>query len=283
MNIGFLGPKGTFSEEALDVWIEKSGTAPEACTKIAFPTIIDVINAVGSQIDMGIVPIENSLEGSVNTTIDCLIHEADAKIHAEVVLPITQHLFAKEEIPFDKIKYVYSHPQALYQCRKFLMKNLPNAELKEVSSTAEGARIASESALPGVAAVGGISLAKLYNLKVIANNIQDGKNNMTRFYVLSDKDAEPTGNDKTTIVFSTANRPGSLFACLKIFADKNLNLTKIESRPSRRVLGEYIFFIEVEGHRRIEPLKSAIEELKRISGFCKILGSYPKMCLTLSN
>lgn len=283
MRIGFLGPKGTFSEEASDIWIEKSGLCPGSCTKTAFPTIIDVINAVGSQIDMGIVPIENSLEGSVNITIDCLIHESDAKIKGEVVLPITQHLFAKEEIQFDQIKYVYSHPQALYQCRKFLMKNLPGAELREVSSTAEGARIASEAVLPGTAAIGGISLSKLYGLKVIASNIQDGKNNMTRFYVLSDKDAEPTGNDKTTIVFSTANRPGSLFACLKVFADKNLNLTKIESRPSKRVLGEYIFFIEVEGHRRIEPLKSAIEELEGISGFCKVLGSYPKMCLTLSD
>ncbi len=275
IKIGFLGPHGTFSEEALDNWINKSGLGPDSYEKIAFPTIIDVINAVGKRIDMAIVPIENSLEGSVNMTIDCLIHEAEVMIAGEVVLPIIQHLFAKKSIPLEEIREVYSHPQALFQCRKFLMKNLPHAVLKEVSSTAEGANTVAKSPSYGIAAIGNQSLSKLYNLTAVAESIQDSQNNMTRFYLLSTEDKPSTGHDKTTLVFSTANRPGSLFKCLKVFAQQQLNLTKIESRPSKRILGEYIFFIEVEGHRLDEPLKTALVELKQLTGFCKVLGSYP--------
>ncbi len=274
MKMGFLGPSGTFTEEALDIWIKKQKLNSFIYEKIAFSSITDIMNAVGTETDMAIVPVENSLEGSVNITIDSFIHGMEAMIKGEVILPVTQHLFAKQNIPLEEIQEVYSHPQALFQCRNFLRESLPHARLKEMSSTAEAGRLVSESGGKN-AAIGSMSLSKIYNLKILAKSIQDGKNNMTRFYLISTEDEMVTGRDKTTLIFSVENRPGSLYKCLKIFAEKELNLTKIESRPSRRVLGEYVFLIEVEGHRFAEPLKTALNQLRSSVGFYKILGSYP--------
>lgn len=282
MKVGFLGPRGTFTEEALDTWINKHNFDKEVCEKIAFPSIADVMNAVGTKIDMAVVPIENSFEGSVNTTIDSFIHGISAKIKGEIILPVAHHLFANSDIPLNAIRQVYSHPQALFQCQRFLRENLPQAIQKETSSTAQAGDLVSKSG-KNIAAIGSISLSKIYNIKILVRNIQSSKNNMTRFYLISNEDEKVTGRDKTTITFSVENRPGSLYDCLKIFAENGLNLCKIESRPSRKVFGEYVFFIELEGHRLQEPLKSALKELTSIVGFCKVLGSYPIYDLPKSN
>jgi len=272
--IGFLGPTGTFTEEALNVWINHIGLTTDKYEKVTFLSISDMMNAVGKNIDVAIVPIENSLEGSVNITVDSFIRGVNAMIKGEVILPIAQHLLLKKFIPLQEIKEVLSHPQALFQCREFIKEKMPSARLKEVSSTAEAARLVSESD-DNIAAIGSKSLSKIYNLTIAAENIQDSANNMTRFYVLSTEDEKVTGHDKTTVIFSTENKPGSLFRALKVFAERELNLTKIESRPSRRMLGEYIFLLEIEGHRLQEPLKSALKELELSANFFKILGSYP--------
>jgi len=210
----------------------------------------------------------------VNITVDSFIRGVDAMIAGEVILPIAQHLLVKKSIPLDEIKEVLSHPQALFQCREFIKRKLPLARLKEVSSTAEAAKFVSESE-GNIAAIGSKSLSKIYGLTIAAERIQDSDNNMTRFYVLSTEDEKATGRDKTTMIFSTENKPGSLFRALKVFAERGLNLTKIESRPSRRILGEYVFLVEIEGHRLQEPLKSALIELEHSTSFLKILGSYP--------
>jgi prephenate dehydratase len=272
--IGFLGPSGTFTEEALNIWIKKLGLIPAEYKKVALLSISDIMNAVGKTLDAAIVPVENSLEGSVNITVDSFIRGADAMIKGEVILPITQHLLVKKSIPLDEIKEVLSHPQALFQCREFIKRKLPLARLKEVSSTAEAAKFVSESE-GNIAAIGSKSLSKIYGLTIAAERIQDSDNNMTRFYVLSTEDEKATGRDKTTMIFSTENKPGSLFRALKVFAERGLNLTKIESRPSRRILGEYVFLVEIEGHRLQEPLKSALIELEHSTSLLKILGSYP--------
>lgn len=272
--IGFLGPSGTFTEEALNIWIKKLGLIPAEYKKVALLSISDIMNAVGKTLDAAIVPVENSLEGSVNITVDSFIRGADAMIKGEVILPIAQHLLVKKSIPLDEIKEVLSHPQALFQCREFIKRKLPLARLKEVSSTAEAAKFVSESE-GNIAAIGSKSLSKIYGLTIAAERIQDSDNNMTRFYVLSTEDEKATGRDKTTMIFSTENKPGSLFRALKVFAERGLNLTKIESRPSRRILGEYVFLVEIEGHRLQEPLKSALIELEHSTSLLKILGSYP--------
>lgn len=272
--IGFLGPSGTFTEEALNIWIKKLGLIPAEYKKVALLSISDIMNSVGKTLDAAIVPVENSLEGSVNITVDSFIRGADAMIKGEVILPITQHLLLKKIIPLEEIEGVLSHPQALFQCREFIKRKLPLARLKEVSSTAEAAKFVSESE-GNIAAIGSKSLSKIYGLTIAAERIQDSDNNMTRFYVLSTEDEKATGRDKTTMIFSTENKPGSLFRALKVFAERGLNLTKIESRPSRRILGEYVFLVEIEGHRLQEPLKSALIELEHSTSFLKILGSYP--------
>jgi len=270
-----LGPRGTFTEEALDVWVKKLGLNSAEYNKVPFFSIADMMSAVGKNIDAAIVPAENSLEGSVNITVDSFIRGVDARIKGEVILPITQNLLLKKIVPIEEIKEVLSHPQALFQCREFLKEKMPSAQLKEVSSTAEAARLVSESE-ENIAAIGSKVLSDIYGLKIAAESIQDSDNNMTRFYVLSTDDEKVTGQDKTAVVFSTENKPGSLVQALKIFAERGLNLTKIESRPSKRILGEYVFLIEVEGHRLQEPLKGALRELELSASLFKILGSYPK-------
>lgn len=271
VRIGYLGPGGTFTEEAMHIYASKK----ENYIKVEFTSIPGMIHALFEKIDEAVVPIENSIEGSVNITIDLLIHESKALIKGELVLPVNQHLFAKKYYSFEEIKEVYSHPQALYQCRGFLYNKLPGVLLKETASTAEAALIVASSERP-IAAIGGRRLGELYNLVTLSENIQDCRENLTRFIVLSGEDCKPTGNDKTSMVFATENRPGSLYRILGLFARENLNLSKIESRPSRRALGEYIFFLEVEAHKFDKSLRKVLQELKRNTTFFKLLGSYPR-------
>lgn len=274
MKIGFLGPRGTFTEEALDLWLKKQNFGPGTYEKIPYSTIVDVMSAVGKDVPIGIVPVENSLEGSINITVDSFIHDVEVMIKGEVILPVTHNLFAGHKASLEEIREVYSHPQALYQCRKFLTDKMPGARLRETFSTAEAAKLVSEND-GRIAAIGSMLLAETYDLIPIAEGIQDGRNNMTRFFILSTEDGVVTGCDKTALIFSTRDQPGSLFECLKVFAGNEINLTRIESRPSKRVLGEYVFFIVVEGHRLDKHLVKAFLELEPRVGFYTILGSYP--------
>ncbi len=270
--IGFLGPRGTFSEEAMKYWIRQQDEK-RVYDEVEYRSIPELICAVG-RIEESVVPVENSIEGSVNLTIDMLIRKADIKVKGELVLPIRQNLLTKAFQNVGCVDTLYSHPHALYQCWKFISKKMPRVKMVETSSTAEAARIVSERG-DRSAAIGSRRLAELYNLTIISEGIQDCENNLTRFYILSSNDAKATGNDKTAIVFSTENKPASLFNCLEIFAKRALNLTKIESRPSKRNLGEYVFFVEVEGHREDQILKTALAELELKAGFFRNLGSFP--------
>lgn len=271
VRIGYLGPSGTFTEEAMHVYT----AGKENYTKVEFASIPGMIYAIGTKIDEAVVPLENSIEGSVNVTLDLLIHESKALIKGELVLPVNQHLFARKVYSLEEIEEVYSHPQALYQCRRFLCNKMPGAVLKETASTAEAALIVARLERPA-AAIGGRRLRELYNLVTVAENIQDYRENLTRFIILSSEDTAPTGNDRTSLVFAAENKPGSLYKILGFFARENLNLTKIESRPSRRALGEYVFFLEVEGHWQDEVLKKVLQEVKRNTTFFRLLGSYPR-------
>jgi len=270
-SIGYLGPRGTFTEEAL-----QSRLADAYDEMIPYPTVPSVLLAVESgEIDSGMVPIENSVEGSVNATIDTLTFETDLVIEREVVYPISQMLLARPGVGIGEVKAVLSHPQATAQCARFLSEKLPGVEVRASNSTAEAALEVSESDEP-LAAISTEHAAGIYGLDVIARDIEDYASNATRFIVVGRKHNPPSGNDKTSMVcFILQNRPGSLLEILSQFAFRAINLTKIESRPTRKVLGEYCFFIDVEGHSEVEPLAGALEALKPALRKLKLLGSYP--------
>lgn len=272
MKIGFLGPKGTFSQEAMEDYIKgKDGYVPQD-----YSTIADVILAVeNGEVEEAIAPIENSLEGAINVTLDMLAADVDLKIKAEVVITINQNLLVKKGTRFEDIKCILSHPQPIGQCRKYINDNFPGAQVKHVYSTAEAAE---EVAKGGndMAAIGSFTSAKVYGLEVLAPKIQDGDNNLTRFVVISKEDSARTGNDKTSIVFSTEDRPGSLYRILDIFNLWDVNMTRIESRPAKNQLGRYIFFVDVMGYKDDENVRDAITMIKRRTSFFKFLGSYPE-------
>jgi prephenate dehydratase len=220
----------------------------------------------------GIVPIENSIEGPVSLTLDSLIHNFDLKIKNEIVIPINHNLLAAKEMTVDDVENVYSHSQALGQCQPYLERHGITAHY--TLSTAAAAKRVAETGED--AAIGTLKAAELYGLKVIDTNIQENFNNETRFVVLDNEDSPKTGNDKTSISFSLfEDKPGGLYELLGLFAENNINLTKIESRPSKEGLGHYIFFIDMEGHRLDEDIKEILNVLKVNASFFKVLGSYP--------
>ncbi|MEM1658784.1 MAG: prephenate dehydratase [Candidatus Jordarchaeales archaeon] len=272
LRVAYLGPRGTFTEEAT----KKFFNNVEA-ELIPITTISGVISMVEKgHADMGVLPIENSVEGSVTTTLDLLVR-SNVKICGEIILPVEHCLIGKEKIDFKEITAVYSHPQALAQCRNFLAKNLPQARLYETSSTAEAVRLVALSDSYDIAAIGSAAAAELYGLLVLARGIQDEQTNETRFAVIGMKDMPPTGEDKTSIaIFLLQDRPGALCEVLEEFKERNINLTRIESRPSKKILGDYIFFIDLEGHIAQPEVKESIEKIKLKAGSVKILGSFPK-------
>lgn len=268
--IGYLGPKGTFSHEAMEKY---TGQAPY--TARDYPTIPDIFTAMqDGQLDEAIVPIENSIEGAVNVTMDMLTQENGLWIRAEVVIPVREHLLVKKGTDIPDIRTVISHPQPLGQCRRFLSENLPDAVLKVAHSTAAAAEEVAAGA-GDMAAIGSRAAAEAYGLDVLRQDIQDHDSNFTRFVVLGRSDAERTGNDKTSIVFSTEDKPGSLYRILQIFNLWDINMTRIESRPAKNRLGRYIFFVDLLGHREDDDLRDALTMVKRKTSFLKILGSYP--------
>lgn len=271
MRVGALGPRGTYSEIA--AWSQFKGRAEV----VLYPTISDVVEAVARrEVDAGVIPVESLREGSVGESLDALTW-ADVKIKGEIVMPITHALLGVKGSSIEKITQVLSHPQAIAQCREFLRKNLPMAEIVEMGSTARSAEQVSKLGQPHIAAIGPRMLAKIYNLQVLKDNIQSGEKNITRFLLIAKEDSRRTGRDKTSIVFYTANdRPGILYEILGEFAARKINLTKIESRPSKKALGDYLFFIDLEGHREDRKVKEALRGVERKTAMLRVLGSYPR-------
>jgi len=223
--------------------------------------------------EYGIVPIENSIEGPVGITLDSLAHKFDLKIYNEIIIPINQNLIVNPGATMSDIEDVYSHSQAIAQCQEFIQKN--KIQPHYAVSTANAAKnIVGDKTK---AAIGNSKAAELYNLEILKANIQDTDNNETKFVVLSKEDHEPTGNDKTSIIFSIyEDKPGGLYNILGIFQKNDINLTKIESRPSKKGLGKYLFFVDFEGHRNDVIIKNITKEIDKNTYFLKILGSYPE-------
>ncbi len=265
LRIAYLGPEATFTHLAS---IQKFGSSP---TYLPVKSIADVFSEVErGRADYGVVPIENSTEGIINYTLDMFI-DSDLKIVSEIVLEISHNLLSKGSLK--NIKKIYSHPQAIAQARNWVESNLPNAKIIEVSSTARAAALAAKERNSG--AIASQLAAKLYNLKIVASHIEDTKENVTRFLIIGRTLSKRTGNDKTSIMFSIKDRPGALHDMLKPFAREKINLTKIESRPSRKKAWDYYFFVDFQGHIEEEKVKKALGELERECLFLKILGAYP--------
>jgi chorismate mutase/prephenate dehydratase len=268
LKIGFLGPEGTFSQQAV---LKHFGHSVRA---LPLPAISEVFEEVqAGHADFGVVPIENSTEGTVNNTLDMFLN-SPLKICGEVELRIHQHLMGRMK-GLERIERICSHPQSLAQCRQWLDEHLPGVERMPVSSNAEAARRARDE--EGTAAIAGQSAADVYGLNVMVPEIEDRPDNTTRFLVIGRKLLNASGQDKTTLLVSAGDTqsPGSLHRLLEPFARKNISLTRIESRPSRRRKWDYVFFIDVEGHADESPLKDALNDLREQSSLFKVLGSYP--------
>lgn len=266
--VAFQGEKGAYSEEAAALFFGLSiKTKP-------YRSLLEVFKAVEEgNVDAGIVPAENSLEGSVNQTYDLLL-SSDLKVSGEVILRVSHCLIANKKMSLESIKTVYSHPQALAQCRNFL--DSLNCEVIPTYDTAGSVKLIKEKKLMDSCAIASERAAKIYKMIILAKGIEDDKNNYTRFFILSKNDSSYTGNDKTSIIFSTKNVPGALYSSLREFAIRRINLTKIESRPTRITPWEYNFYLDFEGHRSEKRCKKALEGLKKKASFVKVLGSYPK-------
>lgn len=276
VKIAYLGPQGTFTEEALNRYI-RSIKSEDKIEKIPCATMQEVIKCVDrGEAAEGIVPIENSLEGSVNITLDFLTFESEAKIIREITIPIRHSLIGKEKISTSKIKKIISHPHATGQCKNYISTYLKNAEIIAANSTAEAIRMLQE-ADDGIAAIGTETAAKLYGLEIIEKDIEDNKDNKTRFIFLGNSIQPKTGKDRTSIVcFLKEDKPGSLFSILKEFAERNINLTRLESRPAKKDLGDYVFLIDMNGHLHDREIFEALEVLRKTVYLVKILGSYPR-------
>lgn len=270
MKIAFLGPEGTFTQAAA---LKQFGHSVTTVPHASIDTVFREVEARGA--DFGVVPVENSTEGVINHTLDKLVGSA-LKICGEVELRIHHHLMGTGADLAD-VRRVYSHAQSLAQCREWLDTNLPSVERVAVSSNAEAARRA--AAEPGTAAVAGETAAELYGLGVLQRNIEDRPDNTTRFLVLGQTDVPPSGNDKTSLLVSTRNRPGALYRLLQPLAEQGVSMTRIESRPSRQGMWDYVFFVDVDGHRDEPRLAEALAQLRDEAALFKVLGSYPKAVL----
>jgi len=265
MTIAYFGPEATFTHQAA---IQKFGSS---LTYSAQKTIGDVFTEVSKRsADYGVVPVENSTEGVVTHTLDMFV-DSDLKIVSQIMLRIQQCLMSNS--PMAKLKKLYVHPQSLAQCRGWLQKHLPRVEIIETSSNARSAEMAAAEKFS--AALGGVLAAEKYGLNVLAQDIQDNAVNVTRFLVLGRRCSPPTGDDRTSLMVSVADKAGALHEAIAAFHKNKINMTKIESRPSKRKAWEYFFFIDCAGHFQEPKVAKAIEELGRHCHFVKILGSYP--------
>jgi prephenate dehydratase len=275
MRVAYLGPPGTFTEDAL-----REAIGNEEVETLPKPSVYAAIIAVqGGEADRALVPFENSIEGAVSATLDTLAFDAsEVTIVGEHDLPIRHCLIAREPIPLERIEVVLSHPQASAQCARFIRERLPAAEVRAAASTADAVRVVSEEEGPW-AALGAASAAKLYGAAVLEDGIEDEPDNVTRFVWVAPAQtrAEGGGPWRTSLVFSElgADHPGALVEALQAFSDRGVNLTRIESRPLRRGLGRYMFFLDLEGSGDQEDVAGAIEELRGKAESVRILGSYP--------
>lgn len=277
LNIAYLGPAGTFSESAAR---KHFGSAP---TLSPYPAIDDVFRAVeAGNVSYAVVPVENSTEGAIGRTLD-LLFGLPVKICGEVNLRVHQNLMSNET-SLGAITNIFGHAQSLAQCHEWLNRSLPGVSRTSLASNAEGARLASQQA--GTAAIAGEGAATRYGLNILAANIEDEPNNTTRFLILGQHDAGPSGHDKTSFVCSAQNRPGAMHDLLAPLATHGVSMTKFESRPARSWSSnfgagqwEYVFFVDIEGHQNDAAVASALTELSNRAGFVKILGSYPVAAL----
>lgn len=266
LSVACLGPKGTFSEEAT---IKRFGGQT---TVVLCASIDEVFRTVeAGTAGYGMVPVENSTEGAVGRTLDLLL-STPLRICGEVLLPVHQNLLSKAA-SLDAIKRIYSHTQSLSQCNGWITEHLPRAERVPVGSNAEAARRAAED--PESAAIAGRTAAEHYGVGILAANIEDVPNNTTRFAVIAAQAIPPSGKDKTSFVMSTVNRPGAIHELLSPLARHKVSMTRLESRPSRTGLWEYVFFVDIDGHEREAHVSAALSEVKDKAAFLKILGSYP--------
>ncbi len=268
VRVAYLGPEATFTHMAVKRQFGLSARA------IPMGTISGVFDEVARGLaDFGVVPVENSTEGVVNHTLDTFL-VSELKISAEIVMAVDHCLLLRGGLELGEVERVYSHPQGLAQCRRWLTANLPRATLVEAPSTAEAARLARDDAR---GAAGASELAgKLFDLVVARRGIADVAQNVTRFLVIGSRQAEPTGRDKTSILLELGDQPGILYKVLEPFARRGINLSKIESRPSRRRPWEYVFFVDIDGHQRDAEVAAAIDEVARACSSLKVLGSYPR-------
>lgn len=266
LTVAYLGPAGTFSEVAV---IRRFGQASQG---VPCASIDEVFGKVESgEASYGVAPVENSSEGAIGRTLDLLL-QSPLRICGEIMLPVHQCLlsFAPD---LAGIKRVYSHAQSLGQCQGWLNAHLPNAERMPVVSNAEAASLAAEQA--HCAAVAGRQAAERFGLPVLAENIEDDPRNTTRFLVIGNQDVAPSGKDKTSLVMSAANRPGAVHDLLRPLARHGVSMTRLESRPARSGLWEYVFYVDIEGHQSDSKVAAALAELKLAASFVKVLGSYP--------
>jgi chorismate mutase/prephenate dehydratase len=266
LKVAYLGPEGTFSQEAV------SKHFGGLTVGVACASIDEVFREVESgSAGYGVVPVENSTEGAIGRTLDLLL-STPAKVCGEIMLPIRQCLMSRGRRR-GAIRRVYSHAQSLAQCQQWLARHLPGAQRVAVVSNAEGARRAARERAAG--AIGPQAAATLYRLNVLARNIEDEPKNTTRFLVLAAHDAAPSGNDKTSLIMSTRNVPGAMHELLAPLAANGVSMTRLESRPSRTGLWEYVFYMDIEGHQRDGKVARALAQLERRASFLKNLGSYP--------
>ena len=270
LTVAYLGPQGTFSEEAA---LKRFG---KVVTTLACSSIDDVFRRVeAGKASYGVVPVENSTEGAVGRSLDLLL-QTPLKVCGEIVLPIHQQLLARQP-DLARIEKIYSHPQSFAQCHEWLNVNLPHltgSARINAASNADAARLAAED--ENAAAVAGRKAAEVFGLTICAENIEDDPNNTTRFLVLGCQEVAPSGRDKTSLVMSTKNRPGAIHQLLGPFAEHGVSMSRLESRPSRAGLWEYVFFVDVDGHQHDAKVTDALRQLREKAAFLKVLGSYPR-------
>ncbi len=266
LSVAYLGPRGTFSEEAAG---KRFGSSVRGLPSATIDEVFRLVEA--RQAGHGVVPVENSTEGAVGRTLDLLLGTA-ARVCGEVALPVHQCLMSRDA-DMERIDRVYGHGQSLAQCQGWLEQHLPKAERVAVVSNAEAARVAAEAV--HTASLGSRAAAPLYGLNVLARNIEDNPNNTTRFVVIGHESVPPSGRDKTSLVMAAANRPGAMHALLAPFARHGVSMTRLESRPSRTGIWEYVFFVDIEGHERDPRVSVALGELREVAAFLKVLGSFP--------
>ena len=271
--VAFLGPLGTFGEEAM--LTQPDLAAMELVPMRSMPEVLRATET--GEVDLGFVALENSIEGSVRPVLDHLIFESDLLIQREVVLPISQNLLGPRGLTVDKVRRVVSFPDALEQCRGFFARELPDVDLVAANSTAEAVRVVAEEAEPTTAALGTQLAGRLYGLELIAPDVEDHPENATRFVLVAREGIPaPTGHDKTSIVcFQRDDRPGNLHLIAAQFAARDINLTKFESRPTKRGLGDYCFIIDFQGHLADEAVADCLRNLHADLRGVKLLGSYP--------